>query len=304
MNNVTKPKIVVIQGPTACGKTALSIQLATSLKGEIISADSRQFYQEMNIGTAKPNKQELAAVKHHFVGFESVRNPVNVSGFEKLALAAIEKILNQNKIPFVVGGSGLFADAITKGLNFIPEIDPEVRAELNDRFKTNGIEVLLKQLEQLDPTTFTKIDRQNPRRIIRALEVCKATGKPFSFYLGQKLPPRKFDSIKIAIDIPLKILYSRIEKRCDQMITNGLLKEVEGLIECKEFSSLHTIGYTEFFDYFEGNYLLHEAITKFKQHSRNYAKRQMTWLRKDKDIKWFTGDDSQAIQDYLIQMLN
>lgn len=301
---MTKPRIVVIQGPTASGKTTLSIKLAKHFKGEIISADSRQFYREMNLGTAKPSKKELASAKHHFISFISIANSINVSDFEKLALDEMENMFQRSKIPFIVGGSGLFVRAITEGLHRIPEIDPGIRKELASLYEKKGLSHLLIQLSELDPDTFQKIDKNNPRRVVRALEVCLGTNKPFSYYTHQKLPERAFSSIKIAIHLPTKLLYARIDERCDEMIAKGLIKEVEGLLSFRHLSSLNTIGYTEFFDYFENKCTLDEAITKFKQHSRNYAKRQYSWLRRDKEIQWFDFGDYQKIQTHLTNKLN
>ena len=297
-------KIVVIQGPTACGKTTLSISLALKFGAEIISADSRQFYHELNIGTAKPSDTELAQVKHHFVGFESILNPVDVSAFEQVALKTISQLLKAGKLPFLVGGSGLFIDTVTKGINHIPEVDSSIRQELDLRMENEGLAILSDELKQLDIFTYNKIDIHNPRRVIRALEVCIGTGKAFSYYTNQQLPKRDFESVKIGIEVPIEVLYKRIEDRCDQMFDNGLVNEVESLIEFRELTSLKTIGYTEFFDYFDHKYSLDEAIAKFKQHSRNYAKRQMTWLRRDKEIVWFQANEIQKMEEFIRSSLN
>jgi tRNA dimethylallyltransferase len=286
--------IIVIQGPTASGKTALAIQIAKHFGAEIISADSRQFYQEMNIGTAKPSVEERREIKHHFVDFLSVRQEYTVADYEKQALAKIQELQKNNILPLVVGGSGLFVDALLKGINKIPETDETVRKSLNEKWKTEGLYALVQELKACDPLSFQRIDLKNPRRIIRALEVFRTTSIPYSEFLKEDVTDRPFQSIKVAIETDREELYERIDKRCDAMLNAGLLKEVKDLWHLRHFKAMQSIGYTEFFNYLDKETELEDAILKFKQHSRNYAKRQMTWLRKDKDVFWYTPSMSHA----------
>lgn len=297
------PVLLTVLGPTASGKTDLSITLAEKFNGEIISADSRQFYKEMEIGTAKPSIDNLASATHHFISFISIKNPINAAEFEYLALNIIGQINRKGKLPILTGGSGLYVDAILKGFDQIPDSDQATRKILNDELTMYGIEYLSEKLKNLDQQSYLSIDIKNPRRVIRALEVCLTSGKKFSSFKKTKQAERPFSALKIGIEISKEELYQRINLRCDQMIADGLLDEVKKLYPLKEYSALNTIGYFEFFQYMEENYSKEEAIEKFKQHSRNYAKRQQTWLRKDQQINWFKRGEEARIFSFLEEKL-
>lgn len=294
---------VFILGPTATGKTKLSLSLAKKINGEIISCDSRQFYRELNIGTAKPALSDLADVKHHFINSLSILQPFTVADYETRALKVIEHIFRENKVPIVTGGSGLFARALIGGLNEIPPADPAIRKGLIKIFDSEGLSPLLEKLKELDYPYYQEVDKFNHRRIIRALEVCISTGISFSAFRSKPCKSRNFKQLLIGLFLPLEILYERINIRCEEMLKNGLLDEVKQLLPYKELPALKTIGYQEFFDYFEGKISLSEAVNKFKQHSRNYAKRQMTWFRKDKNIIWFEANYADEAEKFIIRYL-
>jgi len=295
--------IVCIQGPTATGKSDLAVYLAKQIDGEIISADSRQFFKEMNIGTAKPTFEELQKVKHHFIDFISVKDKFSAFDFEQQALDVISSILQKQKLPILVGGSGLYIDAVIKGFNAIPDNDPELRKQLINEFQTSGLNSMLKKLDLLDPDYYQIVDRANPRRVLRALEVCIGTGIPYSKFVNKPKIKRPFQPIRIGIAYPSDDLYNLINQRCDSMLRNGLIDEVRSLVGLKHFSALQTIGYREFFPYFNNEITINYAIEKFKQHSRNFAKKQMSWLRRDKDIIWFIPPDKKLILNYISKCL-
>jgi tRNA dimethylallyltransferase len=291
--------IVSIQGPTASGKSDLALFLAKHFDTEIISADSRQFFTEMCIGTAKPSNSEQLEVKHHFVDFLATSDKYSAYDFEQQALSVISSLHNINKIPILVGGSGLYIDAVIKGFNAIPDSDPVLRKELYFELQTSGLSRVLEKLESLDPEYYNIVDRSNPRRVLRALEVCIGSGIPFSKFLNIPKVERSFKTIRIGISYPMDELYQLINLRCDSMLKNGLIDEVSSLIEKKHLPALQTIGYSEFFPYFINEITLDFAIEKFKQHSRNFAKKQMSWLRRDQDIHWFIPPDKKQVLDYI-----
>lgn len=278
-------RLLVIGGPTASGKTALAIKLAQEHQAEIFSADSRQLYKELNIGVAKPSAEELATVPHHFISSHSIHQPYSAGDYEKECLAALEAYFQQHDTAIMVGGTGLFINAVLYGLDEFPDIDPALREALGQRLEKEGLPALAAQLAQLDPKGAQQITLDNPRRVLRALEVCLTAGKPYSSFLGQQ-KPRSFSHQLYAIEWPREALYARINQRCDAMLAQGLLKEVQGLLPCQQLSACQTVGYREFFCYFNGLCSEAEAIAKFKQHSRNYAKRQITWFRKQPGIEW------------------
>lgn len=279
-------KLIVIVGPTAIGKTSLAIQLANHFSCEIISADSRQFFKEMAIGTAKPTPDELAAAPHHFVDFLSITQKYTAGQFEKDAINKLNELYLKNDIAILVGGSGLYVDAVCKGIDEIPS-NEEIRKQLNNELEELGLEPLQNELEKADPKIWETINQKNPQRIIRALEVCRHTGKPYSFYRKGTPKHRDFEIIKIGLDTERAIVYNRINKRVDIMLEQGLLEEVEQLIPYKHLNALNTVGYKEFFSYFNQQLSLEEATELLKKNTRNFAKRQLTWFRKDKNTHWF-----------------
>jgi tRNA dimethylallyltransferase len=285
-------KLIVIGGPTASGKTALAIELALHLKTEILSADSRQFYREMAIGTAKPTLAELAQVPHHFINNLSIHDNYSVGDFEQEALALLNKLFLKYEFVIMVGGTGLYIQALCEGLDSFPDTPLSIRAEFEQIFQQDGIEALQKRLQEIDPQYFKEVDPNNPARLIRALSVWRASGQPYSSFLKKRRTRRDFSPIYFALDIPRLDLYTRINKRVDTMIADGLIDEARTLFPFRHLPPLKTVGYTELFDHFEGKYTEAEAIEKIKQHTRNYAKRQMTWFRKKEDWQWILPSET------------
>jgi len=286
--------LISVVGATAIGKTSLSIALAKHFGADIISCDSRQFYKEMRIGTAVPSKEELSEAPHHFIQNRSIFESYSVGQFEKDALAKLDQLFKKNNIVVMVGGSGLYVDAVLKGLDYFPEIDPSIRIKLNEHLLKDGLDTLKAQLEYLDPETYNTIDLKNPHRVIRALEVCLGADEKYSFYKNKKKAPRNFTAIKIGIDADRPIIYKRVEKRVDIMINEGLLEEVKTLQPYKKMNALQTVGYRELFKYFDKDFTLDFAISEIKKNTRRFAKRQNTWFKKDPEIKWF-----DYMEDYI-----
>ena len=284
---MNKPVLIAIIGPTAIGKTDLSIKLAKHFQTEIISADSRQFYKEMSIGTAVPSTEELAQAKHHFIQHISVTNSYTVGDFEKEALNKLDELFNTHEVAIMVGGSGLYVDAVTKGLDDFPEIDTQIRAKLNEELHSKGLVYLQEQLKELDIEAFQTIAIDNPRRVIRALEVCLQTKKPYSSFLRKKENKRPFNTVYIGLTADREIIYNRINQRVDNMIQDGLLEEVETLLSKQGLNALQTVGYKELFNYFNKEWPLDFAISEIKKNTRRFAKRQLTWYRKNESVKWF-----------------
>ena len=270
----------VVVGPTAIGKTAFSIELAKKLNTEIISADSRQFYKEMRIGTAVPSTQELQEVKHHFIHHKSIHDNYNVGQFEKDGIEKINSLFENINQLILTGGSGLYIDAICNGLNFFPEIKPETRNKTREDFDRLGLEWLKKQVEKMDPFYYQQVDKENAQRLLRCLEVCIQTNQPYSSFKNTETKKRDFDIKYIGLKMDRERLYQRINKRVDVMMESGLLKEVEGLNEFRNLNALQTVGYKEIFDFIDGNHSLERAVELIKQNSRRYAKRQITWIKK------------------------
>ena len=279
--------LITIVGPTAIGKTALSIQLANAFNASIISCDSRQFFKEMTIGTAVPEPKELAAAKHYFIQNRSVFDSYNVGEFERDTLKKLEALFKENSIQIMVGGSGLYVDAVLNGLDYFPEVDPKIREALLLKIEKEGIEVLQKQLKELDLETYKLIAIDNPHRIMRALEVCIGSGIPYSTFKNKPKKQRNFKSIKIGLNADREIIYNRINQRVDAMIDNGLIEEAKTLYAHKELNALQTVGYRELFSFFDGNFTKEFAISEIKKNSRRFAKRQLTWFKRDKNILWF-----------------
>ena len=292
-------KIIIIVGPTAIGKTGLSIELANALNTEIISCDSRQFYKELKIGSAPPNVKELAAVKHHFIHHLSVTDDYNAGEFEVNAIAKIKELHKTKDTIIVVGGSGLYVDAICKGFDKMPEIPDQIRIKLNLKLKEKGIVWLQEEVKKVDPNFYSTCDQQNPQRLLRALEVFTATGKAFSTYKKAKPKYRPFEIIKIGLTTERKILYQRINTRIDKMLEYGLLEEVEALIPFQNRNALQTVGYKEIFSFFNNNCTLEKAVENIKQNTRRFAKRQLTWFRKDKNTTWFDPLQINEIKTFI-----
>lgn len=284
--------LICVVGPTAIGKTSLAIELAKHFGCEIISADSRQFFKEMNIGTAVPSKDELAKAPHHFIQNKSVFENYNVGKYEVEALAILSELFQKNRVQILVGGSGLYVNAVTKGLDDFPEIDATVRNQINKEYDEKGIAFLHEKLETLDPTYFNFIAQnnpqtlQNPQRMKRFVEVCLGAGKPYSSFLGKKSLQRNFNVIYLGIQAPREVIYQRINQRVDIMMESGLLEEVKNLIPYQSNSALQTVGYQELFAYFNEKCSIEEAIEQIKQNTRRFAKRQLTWFKKETDTIW------------------
>ncbi|MCH4552932.1 tRNA (adenosine(37)-N6)-dimethylallyltransferase MiaA [Aestuariibaculum lutulentum] len=279
--------LISIIGPTAIGKTALSIKLANYFNTEIISADSRQFFKEMQIGTAAPTTEELAAAKHHFIHHKSIRDNYSVGSFEKDALTCLETLFKNHNVVIMVGGSGLYVDAVTKGLDDFPDVDASIRNSLNADLETKGLTYLQEQLKSLDPVAYNTIAIDNPHRVIRALEICIGTGQPYSSFLNKKENERPFKTITIGLSADREIIYDRINRRVDIMMKEGLINEVKNLLPYKDLNALNTVGYKEIFNYLEGKWDLEFAVSEIKKNSRRFAKRQLTWFKKTEKTLWF-----------------
>ncbi len=291
--------LVVIVGPTGVGKTSVSFEIASRFRTEIISADSRQFYKEMKIGTAVPPDLYLSRIKHHFIRFISVKDYYSSSLFERDVLKLLPSLFLKNRVLVMTGGSGMYIDAVCRGIDDIPDIDDIIREKYNSIFATEGIESLRRSLKLLDPEYYSKVDLKNPKRIIRALEICEATGRPYSKFLTNTRAVRDFNMIKIGLMRDRNELYERINSRVDEMISKGLEEEAREIYCLRNFIALKTVGYSELFDYFEGKTSRDEAVSLIKRNSRRYAKRQITWWSRDDEIKWFSPENLQEIIDYL-----
>lgn len=296
---ISEHTLIVIAGPTAVGKTRLSIDLTLHFSTEIISADSRQFYKELKIGTAPPEKEDLARVPHHFIGHLSVSDDYNVYKYETEAIGVLASLFSRHQVVITVGGSGLYINAMCKGIDELPDPDPDLRSTLQDKLFKEGIASLQRDLERLDPAYYAEADTSNPKRLIRALEVCLSTGIPFSQLRQNQPKQRNFNVIMIGLNRDRGDLFARIGVRTDQMIASGLVDEAESLIPLRHMNALNTVGYKEIFRYLDGLTTLPQAITDIKTNTRRYAKRQLTWFRKEPDIHWFHPDDFLAICRFL-----
>lgn len=292
--------LISIVGPTAIGKTALSIKLAKHFNTEIVSADSRQFYKEMHIGTAVPSTEELEAAPHHFIQHKSIEENYNVGDFERDAIAKITELHRTHNTVIMVGGSGLYVKAVTKGLDNFPEVESSIRTELNKKLETEGLKTLQEQLKLMDPIAYHTIAIDNPQRLVRALEICIGTNKPYSSFLTNPEKKRSFNTVTIGLDADRTIIYDRINQRVDIMVNDGLIEEAKRLFPHKGLNALNTVGYKELFNYFEGKWTLEFAVSEIKKNTRRFAKRQLTWFRKDDTIKWFDfNTDIKNIITYL-----
>ena len=288
-------RLLVVVGPTGSGKTDLSIRLALHYAAPILSTDSRQVYRGMPIGTAQPSADQLQAVEHHFIASHDLKDNLSCGEYEVQALARLEQLFTTHDYVVAVGGSGLYVRALCEGMDDLPQADESLRAELNRRLTDEGIESLAAQLRELDPVYYETVDRSNPARVVRALEVCLQTGRPYSEQRTGERRPRPFEIVKIGIDLPREVLYDRIDRRVDQMLVDGLEAEARALYPYRALNALQTVGYREFFDYFDGRIGYDEAVELIKRNSRRYAKRQLTWFRRDSEIRWFAPDDDAAI---------
>ena len=299
MNSTTPKTIILITGPTASGKTAVAIELARYFQTEIISADSRQCFREMAIGVARPSAAELNAVPHHFIASHSIQEEVTAATFEKYALDKIATLFQEKDVVIVAGGTGLYIRAFCEGMDLIPEIDPAIRQQVIREYEEKGLGWLQSFLQEKDPAFYSSGEIQNPQRSMRALEVFLSTGKSILTFQTGKKTKREFNVIKIGLDLPKEILHQQIHRRVDQMINTGLEQEVKSLLLFRQRNALQTVGYTEMFEYLDGKISLAQAVEAIKTHTRQYAKRQLTWFRRDKDIHWFSPHDTDAIKSFL-----
>jgi len=296
-------RLISIVGTTGIGKTRLAIDLANQLDTEIISCDSRQFYKEMKIGTAMPTESELAEAKHHFVGNLSINDYYSIGLYEHEALEKLDEIFSKKDVAIMVGGSGMYEKAVVEGMNDLPEADEENQKKLIHIFETKGIEPLQKLLLKLDPEYFAVVDKDNSRRLLRAIDIIWQTGKTYTENLSLPKPKRKFETTRIGIQAPREIIYERINRRVDIMMESGLLEEAKGLISDREKVALQTVGYSELFRYFDEDWVLDFAVSEIKKNSRRYAKRQMTWNRKLENVNWVNYDNSLEEALYLLKKL-
>jgi tRNA dimethylallyltransferase len=295
MNNT----LIVLLGPTGVGKTDVSIDIARHSGCEIISADSRQFFSEMKTGTAVPSDEQLAEIKHHFIKFIPVSDYYSSSLFEQDVLKLLPELFRKNRVILMTGGSAMYIDAVCRGIDDIPDVDPAIREKYILKYKEEGIAGLRMTLKLLDPEHYEVVDLKNHKRIIRALEICEATGRPYSSFLTKQKKARDFQIIKIGLERPREELYDRINRRVDKMVEDGLENEARTLFDLRHLNALNSVGYREFFDYFDGKITREKAIELIKRNSRRYAKRQMTWWGKDKEIRWFDPERVQAIISYI-----
>ena len=299
MQATARKTLIVVCGPTAVGKTDFAIRLAKHLKTEIISADSRQLYHQIPIGTAQPSAQELAEIKHHFIANHSIEEDYNAGMFERDALSVLHSLFENHDTVVCCGGTGLYIKALCEGLDEVPKANEEIRDRLTNRLNSEGLEQLQKELSQLDPFHFERMDTQNPQRVIRALEVCLSTGKPFSSFHQSEKKLRPFKIKKIGLELPREVLNERINKRVEVMLANGWLKEAKSVYDKRHLNALNTVGYKELFAHFSGEMTLEEAIEKIKINTRRFAKRQMTWFKKDEEISWFEPNSIENITSFI-----
>ncbi|MDQ3109345.1 MAG: tRNA (adenosine(37)-N6)-dimethylallyltransferase MiaA [Bacteroidota bacterium] len=300
MVKLQKPLLVIVLGPTAVGKTSVAIALAKKFQTCIISADSRQFYKEIPIGTAQPSQAELNSVQHYFIADNSIANPIDAGAYGREARKILEHEFQNHSVIIMAGGSGLYIDAVVNGFDPLPDADVSIREELQKTFEEIGIEPLQEELQKLDPEFCEEIDRNNPSRLIRAIEVCRLTGKKYSELRVGKTETLPFNVLKIGLDLPREELYGRINERVELMMENGLEKEARSVFAQRKMNALQTVGYKELFDYFDGTITLERAVELIRQHSRNYAKRQLTWWRRDAAIIWFKPSEISAVEELII----
>ena len=299
-----KKTLIIIVGPTAVGKTDLCVKIAKLFNTDVVSADSRQFYRELAIGTAKPTVEEMDGVKHHFVDSHSIRDYYSVGDFERDCLKVLEDIFREKDVAILTGGSGMFIKMITDGIDEMPEADLYLRKQLGERLNNEGLEVLTNELKQLDPSYYEQVDIQNTQRILRALEVCIATGQPFSSFRKNQKVVRPFEMIKIALERPREELYARINKRMDIMLENGLETEAKSVMDFREHYALRTVGYREIYEHLDGDYDHDEMVRLLKRNSRRYAKRQLTWFKNQDEFHWFDAKNEDKIIEFIKSQLS
>lgn len=292
-------RLIVIVGPTGSGKTDLSIRVAEHYACPIISTDSRQFYRGIPIGTAQPDSEQLERVEHHFIASHELIDDFNCGAYEVAALKRLEELFEKHDTVVAVGGSGLYIKALCEGMDDLPEVEPALRSELAERLKSEGLEALTEELRKLDPTFYEVVDRKNPARVLRALEVCISTGKPYSSLRTGEKRQRSFGIVKIGVNMERAVLYERIDRRVDIMVEAGLEDEARAVYPLRHLNSLQTVGYREMFDYFDGTISRDEAIELIKRNSRRYAKRQLTWFGRDEEIEWFLPTETEKIIEYI-----
>ena len=291
--------LIVIAGPTGSGKTDLSIRVAEHYRCPIISTDSRQFYRGIPIGTAQPEPEQLMRVEHHFIASHELTDDFNCGAYEVAALKRLEELFEKENYVVAVGGSGLYVKALCEGMDDLPEVEPALRSELAERLKNEGLDALAEQLRELDPAFYEVVDRKNPARVLRALEVCISTGKPYSSLRTGVKRQRPFNIVKIGVNMDRAVLYERIDRRVDIMMEAGLEQEARDVYHLRHLNSLQTVGYREMFDYFDGTISREEAIELIKRNSRRYAKRQLTWFGRDGEIEWFLPTETEKIIEYI-----
>lgn len=294
-----KQKLIVITGPTAVGKTALCLDIAKHYGIPVINADSRQIYKELRIGTARPTEEQLKSVPHYFVGTLGLKDYYSASMFEQQVLALLKELAAKNEYALMSGGSMMYIDAVCDGIDDIPTIDDATRSLMKQRLVNEGLEALCSDLKRFDPEYYEVVDLQNPRRVVHALEICTMTGKTYTSFRKREKRERPFDIIKIGLNRPREELYNRINQRVDQMISDGLLEEARRLYPLKELNALNTVGYKELFDYFDERWSLEEAIERIKGNTRRYARKQLTWFKKDERIHWYHPDDQNKIMNII-----
>lgn len=301
---LSKKTCIVVAGPTAVGKTAIAIDLAKHFQTEIISADSRQCFREMTIGVAKPSEQQLATIPHHFINSHSIHDEVNAAVFESYALQHTKEIFKKNDVVILAGGTGLYIKAFCEGLDNIPSIPAEIREAINKSYEVNGMQWLRAELEKKDPVYYKEGEIHNPRRLMRALEVFETTGRSIREYQQRQTAHRDFNIIETGLELPRDLLYSNINTRVDEMMRDGLLREVEQLYPFRQLNALQTVGYKELFAYMSGSVSLEEAVEEIKKNTRHYAKRQLTWFKKNERCRWFTTADFKGILGYILTTIN
>lgn len=293
--DLREKKLIVLTGPTAVGKTAVSLDIARHYGIPVINADSRQIYRELQIGTARPTEAQMLNIPHYFVGSLSLNDYYSASLFEQQVLSLLKELMTKSNYALLSGGSMMYIDAVCDGIDDIPTIDDATRALMKQRLADEGLEALCKELKRLDPDYYEVVDLQNPRRVVHALEICTMTGKTYTSFRKKEKRERPFDIIKIGLNRPREELYDRINRRVDQMVADGLLEEAKALYPMKSLNALNTVGYKELFDYFNGRWSLDEAIERIKGNTRRYARKQLTWFKKDERIRWYHPDDQTAI---------